>query len=311
MVTKKSAKNTRNFECNICDFVCCKISDYNRHTMTRKHKKGVNGDDLVTKKSAEKETYTCENCSKQYHSRNGLWVHSKKCSQKTDKLNDELNYELDTHINNQIEINNSTSDVVSLTNLVLEVVRQNQELTKQIVELSKSNNIINNNCTTHNKFNLNVFLNEQCKDALNMTEFVNSLQLSLSDLENIGSKGFVHGISNIFVNGLKELDIYKRPLHCSDLKRDVLYIKDKDKWEKENEESQKLKNAIIQISNKNIQQIPMWVKQNPNCKNISSKKNDEYLRLISNSMYSSSQEEELTNIKYIIKNIAKEVIIDK
>lgn len=144
-----------------------------------------------------------------------------------------------------------------------------------------------------------------------MSEFVNSLQLSLSDLENIGSKGFVNGISNIFVNGLKELDIYKRPLHCSDLKRDVLYIKDEDKWEKENEENKKIKNAIIQISNKNIKQIPIWVKQNPSCKNTSSKKNDEYLRLISNSMYSSSQEEELTNIKYIIKNIAKEVIIDK
>jgi hypothetical protein len=194
---------------------------------------------------------------------------------------------------------------------VLEVVKQNQELTKQIVELSKSSNIINNNCTTNNKFNLNVFLNEQCKDALNITEFVNSLQLSISDLENVGSKGFINGISNIFVNGLKELDIYKRPLHCSDVKREVLYIKDEDKWEKENEENQKLKNAIIQISNKNIKQIPIWVKQNPNCKNACSKKNDEYLQLISNSMCGSSHEEELTNIKYIIKNIAKEVIIDK
>ena len=304
MVTKKSAKNTRKFECNICDFICCKVSDYNRHILTRKHKKGVNGDVLVTNGVAEKEHHICQNCSKQYLSRNGLWVHSKKCFQKTDILDNQLNKQVN-------EFNNNTSDVVSLTNLVLEVVRQNQELTKQIVELSKSSNTINNNCTTHNKFNLNVFLNEQCKDALNMTEFVNSLQLSLSDLENVGSKGFVHGISNIFVNGLKELDIYKRPLHCSDLKRDVLYIKDEDKWEKENEENQKIKNAIIQISNKNIKQIPIWVKQNPNCKNASSKKNDEYLRLISNSMYSSSQEEELTNIKYIIKNIAKEVIIDK
>ena len=300
MVTKKTPKNDKKFECKNCDFICSKISDFNRHQLTRKHKKGVNGDALVTNGVAEKDIYICQNCSKKYLSRNGLWVHSKKCSYTNKNIN------INTNTNFNTNTSNSKDDLMTLTNLVLEVVKQNQELTNQIVELSKNNSVINNNCTT-NKFNLNVFLNEHCKDALNMTEFVNSLQLSLSDLENIGSKGFIHGISNIFVNGLKELDIYKRPLHCSDVKREVLYIKDEDRWEKENEESQKLKNAIIQVSNKNIKQIPMWVKQNPNCKDAYSKKNDEYLRLISNSMCGSSCDD----IKYIIKNIAKEVIIDK
>jgi len=291
MGTEKTPKNDKIFECKNCDFTCCKRSDYNRHQLTLKHEKRVKCDAW----RENKEIYKCEKCYKQYFSRNGLWVHIKKCSVKP-----------------QIIVNTNTNDVTSLTNLVLEVVKQNQELTKQIVELSKNNNnIINNNCTTNNKFNLQFFLNEQCKDALNITEFVDSLQLSLTDLENIGSKGFIHGISNIFVNGLKDLDVYKRPLHCSDVKREILYIKDEDKWEKENDENQKLKNAIIHISNKNIKQIPAWVKQNPNCKDGSSKKNDEYLRLISNSMYGSSHEEQLTNIKNIIKNIAKEVIIDK
>lgn len=291
MVTKKAPKNAEKFECKTCDFVSCKHSDYKRHILTRKHENGVNGDALVTKKAPKSaEFYECKNCSKQYLSRNGLWSHSKKC------------------LNPPVA---DTNDVTSLTNLVLQVVKQNQELTNQIIELSKNNNIINNNCTTNNKFNLQFFLNEQCKDALNISEFVDSLQLTLTDLENVGTKGFVYGISNIFVNGLKELDVYKRPLHCSDLKREILYIKDENKWEKENEDNKKLKNAIIQISNKNIKQISTWAKQNPNCKDGSSKKNDEYLHLINNSMSGSSREEELTNIKNIIKNIAKEVIIDK
>ena len=302
MVTEKTPKSAKILECVLCDFVCSKTSDYNRHRLTRKHEKRVNGDAFVTLGVKSNVLYKCDKCSKEYSSRNGLWCHTKKCAHNNAML---MNKTRDIIVND-------TNDINSLTNLVLEVVKQNQELTKQIIELSKSShNIINNNCTTNNKFNLNVFLNEQCKDALNITEFVNSLQLSLSDLENIGSKGFIHGISNIFVNGLKELDIYKRPLHCSDVKREILYIKDEDKWEKENEEKQILKNAIIQISNKNIKQIPAWVKQNPNCKSASSKKNDEYLQLISNSMCGSSHEEELANIKNIIKNIAKEVIIDK
>jgi hypothetical protein len=298
MVTKKAPKNAKNFECDTCDFICTKNSDFLRHNLTRKHEKRVKCDALVTLGVKNTETYNCDKCSKKYFSRNGLWSHSKKC------------YNINKN-NISNETNTNTSDMTSLTNLVLEVVKQNQELTKQIVELSKNNNIINNNCTTNNKFNLQFFLNEQCKDALNITDFVNSLPVSLTDLENVGSKGFIHGISNIFVNGLKELDIYKRPLHCSDVKREILYIKDEDKWEKENDENQKLKNAIIQISNKNIKQIPAWVKQNPSCKDSSSKKNNEYLHLISNSMSGSSREEEVTNIKNIIKNIAKEVIIDK
>ena len=297
MVTEKAPKTAKIFECKLCDFICSKSNDYSRHQLTRKHEKRVKCDALVTLGVKYTETYKCEKCFKQYFSRNGIWAHSKKCNPK--------------QINTTSEQNTASPDVTSLTNLVLEVVKQNQELTKQIVELSKNNSIINNNCTTNNKFNLQFFLHEQCKDALNITDFVNSLQLSISDLENVGSKGFIHGISNIFVNGLKELDIYKRPLHCSDVKREILYIKDEDKWEKENEDNQKLKNAIIQVSNKNIKMIPAWVKQNPNCKDGNSKKNDEYMRLISNSMYGSSQEEELTNIKNIIKNIAKEVIIDK
>ena len=184
MVTKKAPKNAEKFECIICDFTSSKHSDYKRHVLTRKHETGVNGDALVTKKAPKNaEKYECKKCSKLYASRNGLWSHSKKCIDSPQVIN--------------------TNEVTSLTNLVLQVVKQNQELTNQIIELSKHNNVINNNCTTNNKFNLQVFLHEQCKDALNISEFIDSLQLTLSDLENVGTKGFVYGIYNIFVNGLK------------------------------------------------------------------------------------------------------------
>lgn len=309
MVTQKGAKKQEFFECKICDFVSSKKCDWIRHTTTRKHRNSVKCDASVTLFYAENK-YCCESCSKEYSSRNGLWSHKKKCL-----------HGLNNNSNNQIillekkeDLRSSTPasdkhDIHTLTNLVVEVVKQNQELTKQIAELSKTSHVTNNSITT-NKFNLNFFLQEECKDALNITDFIDSLKLTLGDLETVGSKGFIYGISNIFVNKLKELDICKRPVHCSDVKREVLYIKDKDMWEKDNEENKKLKNAIMQISHKNIQQIQNWVKENPNCKDSNSVKNDEYLHLINNSMCGSS-EEEGNNIKYIIKNIAKEVTIDK
>jgi len=300
MVTQKTPKKNDKFVCNICDFKCIKNSEWIRHLYTLKHNKGVNGDVLVTE-GVTILNYECDKCSKIYHSRNGLWNHKKKC--------------LSTNILEKKEENEiivKDNQIEKLTNLVLEVLKQNQELTKQIIETSKPNYITNNNCiTNNNKFNLNIFLNEKCKDAINMSDFIESLQLSLSDLEKVGTQGFIQGISNIFVNGLKALDVCKRPLHCSDLKRETLYIKDEDKWEKEDSEKHKITKAIKQVAHKNIKQIPHWVKENPNCKDSKSVKNDKYLQLISNSMGAGSLQEDEYNMKFIIKNIAKEVTIEK
>jgi hypothetical protein len=200
--------------------------------------------------------------------------------------------------------------------LIVEQNKQNLELQKQVIELaSKSNAIVTNNTTnnsiTNNRFNLNFFLNEKCKDALNIMDFVESLQLQLSDLEQTGKLGFAEGISKIFVKGLKALDIYKRPIHCSDVKREVLYVKDENKWEKENLEKQKIKKMIHHITNKNIKQISEWVKLNPNCKDSNSKKNDEYIKMICNSMCGIDPEETETNMNKIISNVVKEVVINK
>ena len=185
------------------------------------------------------------------------------------------------------------------------------EQNNQIIKLSQEKGTHIHNNTIHNKFNLNFFLNEQCKDALNITDFIHSIKLKLTDLEKVGQLGYVEGISQIIVNRFKELDIYKRPVHCSDIKRETLYVKDENQWLKEDIDKRKIKNCIHQITYKNIQTIPKWVEENPSCKDNTSNKNDEYMKLISNCMIGDCKEEQTNNVNKIISKIAKEIIIDK
>jgi hypothetical protein len=206
------------------------------------------------------------------------------------------------------------NDTKELTELVLKLVEQNKELTKQIIEISQNpttqiNN--NNNINSNNKFSLNVFLNEKCKNALNISDFVDTLVVSIKDLEETARVGYVEGISKIFVNALKRLDIYERPVHCSDLKREILYIKDKNKWEREDEEKNTLTNAIKNVANKNIQQISTWQKLHPDYSDPESKTNDKYMKIIYEAMSGVSAEEQQKNYGKVIKNITKEVVIDK
>jgi hypothetical protein len=289
MATKSSYFTTTNFECKICNYITSKKFNYNKHIFTAKHITATCATNLCSKSSVKTViNYDCERCGKKYIDRSGLWRHKKICSTEKDYMNSDIMFEL---------------------------IKQNQEFKELILEQNnkmldlmkeKPYSIINNTNTNH--FNMNFFLNEQCKDALNIKDFVSSIQLQLTDLENTGKLGYVNGISKIFVNGLKELDVYKRPVHCSDLKRETLYIKDENKWEKE---SNKLKTAIQQLSHKNIKQIPEWIKENPTCKDITSKKNDEYLNLVNNSMAGSNIEEADENYKKIIHIISKEVVIEK
>jgi hypothetical protein len=188
------------------------------------------------------------------------------------------------------------------------------EQNKIIMELAKNagnNNTINNTNCNNKTFNLQVFLNEKCKDALNISDFVNSLKLTLEDLENVGDKGFVDGITRILVNGLKKLDVYKRPIHCSDLKRETMYLKNENIWEKDNENKENMKKVIKQIANKNINKIYDWKDKYPDCRFSDSKKNDQYSRIIIESMGASTIEEDQVLYEKIIKNIAKETTIDK
>ncbi len=174
-----------------------------------------------------------------------------------------------------------------------------------------NNNNINNINNINNSFNLNVFLNEKCKDAINISEFVDNIKMQLTDLENFGYLGYVEGVSRIFIKNLKDLDTYSRPIHCSDFKREVLYIKDDNKWTKEQEDKPILKSAIKQIANKNIKQIQTWKQENPECIHSDSRKNDQYINIVMNSMSGGTSEEQYNNIYQIVKNVSKAVIIEK
>jgi hypothetical protein len=217
---------------------------------------------------------------------------------------------------------NSQEPLQLSNNAIVELVKQNQdfkqliiEQNNKIIELTKDKNVIMNNTTnnntTNNKFNLNFFLNEQCKDALNMIDFIDSLKMKLSDLEAIGKVGYSEGISKIFIRGLKELDIFKRPIHCCDIKREIMYLRNDDIWKKENDKRENLKRAINRLADKNIQQIPDWIKENPESNNYESKKHYEYIKMLGESMGGKTDEETDKNINKIIKNIAKEVLIEK
>jgi hypothetical protein len=291
------------FICEHCDYKTNKKSCYTSHNKSARH---------IKKAQLETElcqNYACKNCDKLFANRSGLWKHNRKCA--SNYLSKYLSNSSINESNNTIVIHNN--DTKHLTELVMKVVEQNQELTKQIVELSKSshNSINNSTVNSHNKFNLNVFLNEQCKDAINISEFVSSLVLSISDLEETTRLGYSEGISKIFINGLKQLDFHNRPVHCSDLKREVLYIKDNDEWTKDTEEKNALTKAIKIVANKNIKQITVWQKANPEYLDPDSRQNDKYMKIILNAMSGSSKEESENNYEKIIKKIARETVIDK
>jgi hypothetical protein len=274
-----------------------------RHMLTAKHQKRAFGKDLEPVESAgdagaKNKEYICK-CNKIYRSHSGLWKHKHSCGFLT--KNPEF----------------SEKDDISDKELILELLKQNQEYQKTMLELLKNNNSItnnNNNCnnTTNNnqQFNLNVFLNEQCKDAMNIMDFIGSLKVQFSDLENTGKVGYVKGVSDIFLKNLKEMDVHKRPIHCSDLKREVIYVKDKDVWEKD-EDKKKTTLAIRHIADKNFKQIHQWLIENPEAKDSRNKKNEQYMTIVNKCTGGIDEEEDEKYYGKIITNVAKEVQIQK
>ena len=198
-----------------------------------------------------------------------------------------------------------------LKDMLVKVIDENKELRKTVQDMiPKIGNTTNTTNNITNKFNMNIFLNEECKDALNLMEFIDSLQIQMEDLVNTGKTGFVNGITNIFIRGLRELEMHKRPLHCSDLKREVLYVKDNDTWEKENENKDKITKAINSIKRNNMQQITSWLEENEDTIVNDKDKSDEYLQILQNSLGGSGDQQD-KNIQKIIKNVAKEVCLSK
>ena len=334
MSLAKISPNSPKYSCANCGIFTNNKKDYTNHLMTLKHTKNMSFNKTSTEfpqidpffpkntinqsinncsKPDDKTTHTCDNCNKMYKSRVGLWYHNKKCKIKNTK-EDEFNNNV-SKIESEIETK-IKNNLLEKDNLIEYLIKENQEFKGLIMELVKkdhgTNNIINNNnCNNvNNSFNLNLFLNETCKDAINITDFVDNIKMQLTDLENFGHLGYVEGVSRILIKNLKDLDIVKRPIHCSDLKREVLYVKNEDKWTKEDDTTPIFKSAIKQVANKNIRQIPVWREEHPCCLDPQSKQNDVYLKIVSNSMSGGSQEEMNKNYDKIIRNIAKEVTID-
>jgi hypothetical protein len=299
------------FSCEKCNYNSSRLSQFNRHILTSKHKKNENSticQQISTNINIKSSEFICS-CGKVYKERSGLWRHKKICNS---------GLQQDTILKEKVISDKEVSDKEVILMLIKEniefknMLMEQQNMMLKIFENGTNNHINNSNVHSNNKtFNLQFFLNETCKDAINLVDFVESLEVQLTDLEETARLGYSEGVSRIFINGLNELDVCKRPIHCSDAKRETLYIKDQNVWEKEDTNKTKISKAIKAVSNKNIQQIFEWQKKYPDFSNPDSKQSDKYMEMICNTMSGSSKEEQEHNLNKIIKNVTKEVVIDK
>jgi hypothetical protein len=302
MTTKCQQKSATVLYCEKCDFKCSKQSNYDKHLTTRKHKNTTNYNIELSKKE---KVYDCE-CGKSYNHRASLFNHKKNCTYEPEPVKKHKLYEKEDIMAVLVKEN------TDFKNIIMDLVKSNTEFQKQMLEACKPGNTTINNgySNSHNKtFNMQVFLNEQCKDAMNIMDFVNSMTLEFSDLEDVGKLGYVEGISNIIIKKLNELDVFKRPIHCSDAKREIMYVKDDNVWEKENSTYDKLRKAIKHVTKKNGDLMLPWSQENPLCMNTAHPLNDTYIQIMGQSM--GGKEAFVDSENKIMKKIAKAVLIDK
>ena len=300
---KNPKKIPKKFCCELCNYFTCNSKDYKKHNETKKHK--GNKSEQFGNKNLPKNpqiALLCD-CGTTFNSRSGLWKHQKSCGDFYQNKKDDCN---------DYELNKET---------LIEIIKQNNEfqkdMQKQMFEFmsekfscNTSVNTINNVNSNNKTFNLQIFLNETCKDAMNIMDFVESVKLQVSDLENVGKVGYIEGISNIIIKNLQALDVEKRPVHCADQKREVIYVKDENIWEKEDETNKKLRKAIRTIAHKNICMFKEFREKYPDCEDYDSKKNDQYNKIVYEAMGGKGDNDYEKDTK-IIKKIAKVVGIEK
>jgi hypothetical protein len=300
MASIKSQKNPDNYLCDCCNYITCSKKDFNKHILTAKHKMLENASKMLVNLSPyHNQRFIC-NCGKTYAHDSSYYRHKNKCAYKDDNIR--------------------SKEEPTDKELILKILKQNSELIKENSELRKEqtdikelileivkNGTINNshntstNTNSHNKaFNLNFFLNETCKNAMNITDFVDSIKLQLSDLIDVGELGYVEGISKIIVKNLNNLDETIRPIHCTDKKRETMYVKDEGKWNKEDEKKSKLTRVVKNIADKNIKLLPQFREKYPDYNNASSKTSDKYEKIVIEAMVCDEDKNEK-----IIKNISK------
>ena len=308
METKKKLKKSPIFLCKLCDYSTCKKCNFDKHVSTRKHDLMVTLETMETKKEQKVAQHNmCDKCKKKYNTRSGLWKHIKICDYipEPDVLSSEdcENIELNIKMVNKDEL---VLKLIKDNSEMMKIIKGQQEQINSIIP--KVGNITNNTTNnTTNNFNLNVFLNEKCKDALNISDFIDSLKITLDDLLFSKKNGISRGITDVMIKGLKELDIYKRPIHCTDIKRDTMYIKDEDKWHKD-ENHTTIKNTIVKIADKERTALYQWANDNPDWIETEQKQ-IEYLTMVRSICEPIENYENYE--RKIIKHIEKEIVVDK
>jgi hypothetical protein len=295
-------KSASKFYCECCDYGTSKKSSYDDHLLSAKHQKETKGNKMDTSVNAILPNLVCEKCQKNFNSRSGLWKHKKNCNIIVTDSNAE-SFDKDQLILMLIKQN---ADLIKETSGFKTAMMENQNTMLKVIE-----NGTHNTTNSHNKsFNLQFFLNETCKDAMNIMDFVNSLKIELSDLENVGKVGYVNGVSNIIVKNLNLLDETKRPVHCTDTKREVMYVKDENKWEKEDETKKNIKKLIKHVTYKNSKLLKEYKAKYPGCESSDSKYSYTYDKLLVET-YGGKGDNDQEKENKIIRNIAKEVTIEK
>lgn len=288
------------FYCVRCSYRTMLKGDFIKHENSDKHRGIVTGKAAVQ----EQKSNNCEKCGRMFSTNSGLWKHIKKCSVDDTPKKDGMIVEIVSEMFKEFVKSNKDMQML--------MVEQNNKIIDMVKSTSAANHSNNSNSfNTNNQFNLQFFLNETCKDAINLTDFINSLNLQVKDFETTGKLGYVEGITRIIINGLRQIDVNKRPLHCTDVKRETVYIREENSWEKENGDKKMLRKAVNNIARKNLVQLKKWQEINPEFININSSKNDEFLHLSSVALGGQTQEEEDKFIHQILKNVLKEVVVDK
>lgn len=302
----KTKKNEKKYECKICDYSTSKKTDYSRHLSTRKHKNRTELN-VLTKKN-EKNIFECEYCNKKYKVRNSLWYHKKICKKNTENIENIENTE-------NIEDKNTYNkkDNLSTNELVMKLMQEQIDITSKLVELTEKKSEINRSNNSYNNYNynnnynsignvnINIFLNKHCKNAINISDFTESLQIGAGELEIIKRNGIVNGISDVLLNKLKELEMTKRPIHCTDIDNNVLYVKQQNEWEKD---SKSVKETIRNLRDKHIEALRLWEEKNPNWRK-NEKLTDNFLEMTSETTNELSD----TDKTSIISNISKHIEI--
>ncbi len=312
----KNAENAEKYFCEKCNFVCSKKSNFTAHLSTLKHQIRTSTKSPTNEKNAEMKKHECP-CGKYYMHASSLWNHRKKC------FVDFAVEPAKVETGQSTALIQSTTETGELTKIILELVRENKDFKNMLIEQHKTmielaqKPTITNTANSHNtnsnnkQFNLNFFLNEQCKNAINLSEFVENVKLGFNELENVADMGYVDGVTQIFMNGLKELDIYNRPLHCTDIKREIMHVRENNMWVKDTPDQAKIKSAIRRIAFRNIQQISEWNKQHPESEILDTPDFDRSFQIMKQSLGDTCPGGVEKNNDKIAKNIIKAVYVDK